>query len=163
MNSKQLFPEDPKEFIQGYAFKDTFGPYTDGYDLVPLFRVNQLIDHYIINSDNSDNTKQVAERYNTAVRNQISEEYVMASKDRKYARECMSDLIDKISDKANITVAEYEGAQERIEMYHRMIHDLNVVIDTWDKAREICLSAADDMFKGCKSSDKLPKLKGADN
>lgn len=42
----QDFPEDPREFAKSYSFKDKDEVYTNGSELIPLFRVEQLIDHY---------------------------------------------------------------------------------------------------------------------
>ena len=41
------YPENPLDFIKDYSFKDEEEIYTNGAILVPLFRVEQMIDHYI--------------------------------------------------------------------------------------------------------------------
>lgn len=40
------FQANPLDFIKAYSFKDKEEIYTNGSDLVPVFRVEQMIDHY---------------------------------------------------------------------------------------------------------------------
>lgn len=40
------FPKEPMEFIKGYSFVDNEEVYTNGSELVPLFRVEQMLEHY---------------------------------------------------------------------------------------------------------------------
>ena len=47
MGDCMSYPNDPVDFIKGYAFKDKQEVYTNGSDLVPLFRVEQMMDHYM--------------------------------------------------------------------------------------------------------------------
>ena len=47
------FPEDPIEFINDYSFIDKFKMYTNGCELIPVFRVKQMIEHYF-----TDNKKE---------------------------------------------------------------------------------------------------------
>lgn len=42
------FPKTPAEFIKQYSFNDVEGIYTNGTEQVPVFRVDQLIDHYYV-------------------------------------------------------------------------------------------------------------------
>lgn len=46
-----IFPNDWEDFINDYSFKDTEKIYTNGSELIPVFRVKQLIDHYFLFSD----------------------------------------------------------------------------------------------------------------
>ena len=41
------YPEAIEEFIKEYSFKDTEEIYTNGAELIPVFRVMQAIEHYI--------------------------------------------------------------------------------------------------------------------
>ena len=43
------FNEDYKEFLSSYSFKDEEEVYTNGADLIPVFRVEQMIEHYFKN------------------------------------------------------------------------------------------------------------------
>lgn len=47
MGETMDFPKTPQEFIEQYKFKDSQEVYTNGADLVPMFRVRQMIEHYI--------------------------------------------------------------------------------------------------------------------
>ena len=40
------FPATPEEFIKDYSFADKEQMYTNGADLVPVFRVEQMMEHY---------------------------------------------------------------------------------------------------------------------
>ena len=40
------FPDTVEEFLEQYSFKDDRKVYTNGTILIPVFRVNQMIDHY---------------------------------------------------------------------------------------------------------------------
>lgn len=41
-----LFPETIEEFIDSFSFKDTEEVYTNGAQLIPVFRVHQALEHY---------------------------------------------------------------------------------------------------------------------
>lgn len=45
------FPDTIQEFIKDYSFKDTEEVYTNGSELIPVFRVMQAIEHYINKED----------------------------------------------------------------------------------------------------------------
>ena len=40
------FPATPAEFIEDYAFRDKEEVYTNGSLLIPVFRVEQMVEHY---------------------------------------------------------------------------------------------------------------------
>lgn len=40
------FPATPAEFIESYSFKDKEQVYTNGVELIPVFRVEQMLEHY---------------------------------------------------------------------------------------------------------------------
>lgn len=46
MEDKMEFPKTMKEFIDSYSFKDKEEAYTNGAELVPVFRVEQAFEHY---------------------------------------------------------------------------------------------------------------------
>lgn len=46
MGDMMSFPETPEEFLKEYSFKDKKGEYTNGSELIPVFRVEQMIDYY---------------------------------------------------------------------------------------------------------------------
>ena len=47
MGDCMVFPDDYKEFIEDYSFKDKQEVYTNGSELIPAFRVEQMMDHYM--------------------------------------------------------------------------------------------------------------------
>lgn len=51
MPDAMTFPDNWEDFINDYSFKDTEEIYTNGSELIPVFRVKQLIDHYFLFSD----------------------------------------------------------------------------------------------------------------
>jgi len=50
MNDCMTFPNNWHTFLDEYSFKDTEKIYTNGSNLIPTFRVEQLIEHYFLNS-----------------------------------------------------------------------------------------------------------------
>lgn len=46
MGETMDFPDSPINFIESYSFIDRKEIYTNGSELVPLFRVKQMLDHY---------------------------------------------------------------------------------------------------------------------
>ena len=40
------FPNDIKDFIKNYSFKDKEKHYTNGSMLIPVFRVRQMLEYY---------------------------------------------------------------------------------------------------------------------
>ena len=46
MNEQMWFPKNIKEFIDDYSFKDKEEIYTNGSQLIQVFRVEQALEHY---------------------------------------------------------------------------------------------------------------------
>ena len=46
MGDCMTFPKTAGEFIEQYSFKDEKQEYTNGAELIPVFRVEQMIEHY---------------------------------------------------------------------------------------------------------------------
>lgn len=46
MSECMMFPNDWAKFLEDYSFKDKEEVYTNGSMLVPVFRVEQMIEHY---------------------------------------------------------------------------------------------------------------------
>lgn len=46
MADKMYFPEKWEDFVDSYSFKDKEEIYTNGSELIPVFRVEQMIEHY---------------------------------------------------------------------------------------------------------------------
>lgn len=47
MGETMNFPENPLDFIKQYSFKDKEEVYTNGSELISVFRVEQMIEHYM--------------------------------------------------------------------------------------------------------------------
>lgn len=46
MSDMMNFPKTPLEFVKSYKFKDSDEIYTNGSELIPVFRVEQMLEHY---------------------------------------------------------------------------------------------------------------------
>ena len=46
MANCMAFPKTAEEFIEQYKFTDTKQEYTNGAELIPVFRVKQMLEHY---------------------------------------------------------------------------------------------------------------------
>lgn len=46
MLHRMEFPNTIKEFIDSFSFKDSEEVYTNGVELIPVFRVEQALEHY---------------------------------------------------------------------------------------------------------------------
>ena len=46
MVDKMEFPNTMEEFIESFSFKDSEEVYTNGVELIPVFRVEQGFEHY---------------------------------------------------------------------------------------------------------------------
>ena len=64
------YPETIEEFIKQYSFKDTEEIYTNGTELIPVFRVMQAIEHYI---KEIHNVEDVSDKYEKAIRQKPKE------------------------------------------------------------------------------------------
>ena len=49
MADMMTFPDKFMDFIKQYSFKDKEEMYTNGSDLIPVFRVEQAWEHYVDN------------------------------------------------------------------------------------------------------------------
>lgn len=61
MSDKMNYTKTPIEFIKDYSFKDTEEVYTNGAELVPMFRVEQMLEHYM--PDVKNIIKQIQDEY----------------------------------------------------------------------------------------------------
>lgn len=89
----------------------------------------------------------MVEKYNTKVRQAISDELVRCSKEKAEAEKEFEKLaLQLANDGGNLTHKQYLKLSGDAEYLRRKIEDLGVEFDTWDKAREICLNIADEML-----------------
>lgn len=59
MGEIMYMPETPEEFIKDYQFVDTKEYYTNGAELIMVYRVEQMLDHYFRRERNADATPVV--------------------------------------------------------------------------------------------------------
>lgn len=87
------------------------------------------------------------EKYNTRVRQAISDNYMEYSKTKAMAEKERETVIERLRLEAKtLPYRDYVSLQEKAERLAKEIEELNIQIDIWDKAREICLNIADEMF-----------------
>lgn len=55
MSECMMFPNDWAKFLEDYSFRDDEEIYTNGSRLIPVFRVEQLIEHYFATDNNVGN------------------------------------------------------------------------------------------------------------
>lgn len=60
MSECMAFPKEWEKFIEDYSFTDSEEVYTNGSELVPVFRVEQMVEHYFA-TDNNDGCKRIEE------------------------------------------------------------------------------------------------------
>lgn len=62
MSEQMDFPKNWKDFLKGYMFKDEQQVYTNGSCLVPVFRVEQMMEHYLKQTKIKNDWIPVSER-----------------------------------------------------------------------------------------------------
>lgn len=86
------------------------------------------------------------EKYNTQVRQAISNEYMEYLKTKSMEEKERERVIERLKFDKNLLHTDYLYLQEKEERLTKEIEELNIQIDIWDKAREICLNIADEML-----------------
>lgn len=61
MGDSMTFPDTIEEFLEGYSFIDKKEYYTNGTKLIPVFRVEQALEHYYPTTEKSFLQKQSTE------------------------------------------------------------------------------------------------------
>lgn len=80
------------------------------------------------------------EKYNTQVRQAISDAYVECSKEKQSLIKEYTDISKRlVTEQDKISYKEYIKLKRDADFLQREIEDLSIRLDTWDKAREICL------------------------
>lgn len=85
----------------------------------------------------------VVELYNSRVRDLISQKYREISKERQELITRQNELSKKLLDQM-IPYHEYIAMKDELVSVKAEIRYLDVEINTWDQAREICFQAADE-------------------
>ena len=89
----------------------------------------------------------MVEKYNTRVRQAISDNYMEYSKTKAMAEREREAVIEKLrAERRTLSYNDYIPLQEKAERLAKEIEELNIQIDIWDKAREICLNIADEIL-----------------
>ena len=87
------------------------------------------------------------EKYNTRVIQAISDNYMEYSKTKTMIEREREAVIERLrTEKRTLPYSDYASLQEKAERLAKKIEELNIQIDIWDKAREICLNMADEML-----------------
>ena len=89
----------------------------------------------------------MVEKYNTRVRQAISDNYMEYSKTKAMAEKERENVIERLRlETKTLPYRDYIALQEKADRLVKEIEELNIQIDIWDKAREICLNIADEML-----------------
>ena len=84
-------------------------------------------------------------KYNTRVRQAISDNYVEYSKTKSMLVRERVNVVERLKlEKKTLSYKDYISLKERADRLAKEIEELNIQIDIWDKAREICLNIADE-------------------
>lgn len=87
------------------------------------------------------------EKYNNKVRRAISNKYVKCSVQKANAeKEFEKIAIQLANDGGNLLHNQYLELSRNAEYLRKRIEELSIELDTWDKAREICLNIADEIL-----------------
>lgn len=88
---------------------------------------------------------KISDKYNTLVRQAISDEYVRCSKERKSIQDKIIDASQRLANGKDIlSYSEYVELKSYIAELESQYSSLTAELNTWDKAREICLNIADE-------------------
>lgn len=85
-------------------------------------------------------------RYNTKVRQAMSDEYVRTSKEKTKLENELFTISQQLVDnefKNNTSYKEYIELKHKAETIQTEIYRLGIEHEIWDKAREICMDIAD--------------------
>ena len=86
----------------------------------------------------------MSSKYDNAITLAIREHYVRTSEERMKLRSRLTKVEEALeNEKDTLPYKIYLTMMNEKDMLYKKIHDLTVQIDTWDKAREICLDACD--------------------
>lgn len=87
------------------------------------------------------------QKYNTRVREAMSEEYVKSSKKKAQLQRQYEKVLERLdTEVSKLCYNEYITLQKRAEDLKWLYEDEQIRFDTWDKAREICLNIADEVL-----------------
>lgn len=127
MGENMNYPENPIDFIKQYSFSDKQRVYTNGSELISVFRVGQMLEHYM-----SDLTPQQIKDMQFCLREKSREcaelrRELQVLKKRDMAWECLK---DKVRRKLNLIrkgapmSRKEEGYEAALLAVLSMIHEL---------------------------------------
>lgn len=86
------------------------------------------------------------DKYNTRVRQAISDEYIKCSKEKQKLNEQYTCICRRLRDEADtLPYNEYIRLEKETERIFNAIHVVEIELHIWDQAREICLNIADEI------------------
>ena len=87
------------------------------------------------------------EKYNTRVRQVMSDEYVKCSKRKcQLSREYEEATKRLKTEKDTLSYRKYKELECEVDDLKRQYETEKIRLNVWDQAREICLNIADEMF-----------------
>ena len=90
-------------------------------------------------------------RYNTKVRQAMSDSYVDCGKRRQKVRKELDEVKEKVGNgQETISYAEYNRLVAKAVELQREYDKLKIEREVWDMAREICMEIADEMCEKVK-------------
>lgn len=85
-------------------------------------------------------------KYNVRIREAISDRYVECSKRKRDKQEQLTETLRTLAEnKYTIPYQEYVDLQKYAGILQMEMENLCLELDTWDKAREICLNVIDEV------------------
>lgn len=87
------------------------------------------------------------EKYNTRVRQAMSDEYVKCTKRKCQLSKEYEETMERLkTEKDTLSYREYKELECKAEELQSQYKTEKVRLDVWDQAREICLSIADEVL-----------------
>lgn len=88
----------------------------------------------------------IQKRYNTRIRQAISDEYVKCSNERNQISKKCIEIEEKLQNGVNkLTYEQYVFLDKKLNDLQKEYSELTIKINVWEEAREICLNIADEM------------------
>lgn len=87
------------------------------------------------------------EKYNTRVRQTMSDEYVKCSKRKCQLLKEYEEVAERLkTEKDTLSYRQYKGLECEADKLKRKYENEKIRLDVWDQAREICLNIADEVL-----------------
>ena len=87
------------------------------------------------------------EKYNTRVRQEMSDEYVKCSKTKCQLSREYEEVLERLkTEKDTLSYREYKELECKADDFKMQYEAEKIKLDVWDMAREICLNIADEVL-----------------